>query len=53
MLSKAWKAADKPVELHMYKKGGHGFGMKKQNLPIDEWPEQYVEWLTKLNMLKK
>lgn len=28
-----WLAAGKPVELHMYSKGGHGFGMRKQNLP--------------------
>ncbi len=25
-----WKAAGYPVELHMYAKGGHGFGMNKQ-----------------------
>ena len=26
----AWKAASKPAELHIYSKGGHGFGVRKQ-----------------------
>lgn len=30
-----WLEAKQPVELHLYKKGGHGFGMTKQNLPVD------------------
>ncbi|UJH66837.1 alpha/beta hydrolase [Allomuricauda sp. SCSIO 65647] len=36
--------ANKPVALHMYAKGGHGFGMKKQNLPSDQWIERFYEW---------
>src|SRR5262249_15798120 len=32
-LYKDWTAAKKPAELHLYAKGGHGFGMRKQNLP--------------------
>jgi acetyl esterase/lipase len=49
----AWAAAHKKAELHLYTKGGHGFGMNKQGLPIDTWAERYVEWLTLLNVLKK
>ena len=41
----AWKAAGRPVELHIYAKGGHGFGMRKQGLPSDHWIEQFGEWL--------
>ena len=40
-----WLAAKKPVELHLYAKGGHGFGMRKQNLPTDRWIERFGEWL--------
>ncbi len=29
----------------MYSKGGHGFGMRKQNLPSDSWIERFGEWL--------
>jgi acetyl esterase/lipase len=40
-----WTAADRPVELHIYSKGGHGFGMKKQNLPVDHWIDRFGDWL--------
>jgi acetyl esterase/lipase len=40
-----WLEAGQPVELHMYEKGGHGFGMGIQNLPVDHWIEQYSNWL--------
>lgn len=36
--------AQKPVALHMYAKGGHGFGMRKQGLPSDKWIERFYEW---------
>ncbi len=47
-----WKEAKRPVELHIYAKGGHGFGMKKQNLPVDHWIERFGEWLDYLGYLK-
>jgi acetyl esterase/lipase len=40
-----WLDAKKSVELHMYSKGGHGFGMKQQNLPSDRWIERFYEWM--------
>lgn len=48
-----WLAAKKPVELHMYAKGGHGFGMRKQNLPTDQWIERLGDWLGLQGLLKK
>jgi len=38
---------DKKVssEIHTYEKGGHGFGMKKQGLEIDNWTELLEVWL--------
>ncbi|RIK44312.1 MAG: alpha/beta hydrolase [Chloroflexi bacterium] len=41
----AWKEAGRPVELHIYAQGGHGFGMRKQGLPVDHWIERFDEWL--------
>jgi acetyl esterase/lipase len=41
----AWKAAGHPVELHIYSKGGHGFGMAQQGWPSDHWIERLIEWL--------
>ena len=40
-----WLSAGLPVELHMYAAGGHGFGMRRQNLPSDSWIERFGEWL--------
>jgi acetyl esterase/lipase len=34
-LYEKWTSAHKPAELHMYAKGGHSFGMRKQNLPTE------------------
>jgi acetyl esterase/lipase len=44
-LYSAWKDAGRPVELHIYAQGGHGFGMTKQGLPADHWIERFHEWL--------
>lgn len=48
-----WLAAKKPVEIHLYAKGGHGFGMRKQNLPSDQWIERFGDWLNMQAFLKK
>jgi acetyl esterase/lipase len=40
-----WTAAKKPAELHLYSKGGHGFGMRKQDLASDRWIERFADWL--------
>jgi lysophospholipase L1-like esterase/dienelactone hydrolase len=50
---KKWFDAKHPAELHIYEKGGHGFGMRKQNLPTDTWHERFGEWLKLQGYLKK
>jgi len=40
-----WIAAKRPAELHIYAKGGHGFGMRKQNIPTDSWTDRFTDWL--------
>jgi len=52
-LYRDWIAARKPAELHMFARGGHGFGMKKQNLPTDGWIERFADWLGHQGLLKK
>ncbi|GAA0894223.1 alpha/beta hydrolase [Fulvivirga kasyanovii] len=42
---KTWNKAKAPVEMHIYQKGGHGFGMRKQNLPSDLWVENFCAWM--------
>ena len=43
-----WRAAKRPVELHIYAAGGHGFGMRQQGLPCDHWIERFADWLARL-----
>jgi hypothetical protein len=48
-----WLAVKRPVEIHLYAKGGQGFGMRKQNLPTDQWIERSGDWLQMQALLKK
>ena len=34
-----------PAELHIYARGGHGFGMHDQPLPITSWTARLKEWM--------
>jgi acetyl esterase/lipase len=52
-LYQKWTAAHKSAELHIYAKGGHGFGMHKQNLPTDHWIDSFAEWLELQGFLNK
>ncbi|HVU07700.1 MAG TPA: alpha/beta hydrolase [Verrucomicrobiae bacterium] len=48
-----WIKAGKSAELHLYSKGGHGFGMRTQNLPSDHWIELFANWLDVQGLMKK
>ena len=48
-----WTEAHKSAELHMYAKGGHGFGMRKHGLPTDHWIDRFADWLELQGFLKK
>jgi len=52
-LYNAWIGAKKEAELHMYLKGGHGFGMRKQGLPTDTWIERFGDWMNLKGLLTK
>jgi acetyl esterase/lipase len=47
-----WLAANKSVELHLFARGGHGFGMRKQNLTSDTWIDRFGDWLNQQGLLK-
>lgn len=40
-----WTKAGLPAELHLYEKGGHGFAFRRHNLPADQWPKAFEQWL--------
>jgi len=48
-----WRSAGVPAELHLYDRGGHGFGMRKQGLPIDTWIERLGDWLETRGLLTR
>jgi acetyl esterase/lipase len=52
-LYERWTSAHKSAELHMYAKGGHGFGMRKHNLPTDHWIDRLADWLEFQGWLNK
>lgn len=41
----AWYAAGRRAEIHIYRDGGHGFGIEPQGLPSDAWIDQFHNWL--------
>jgi acetyl esterase/lipase len=47
----ALKRANVAAELHVYAQGGHGFGVRKSDLPCSEWTERCVGWLQNQGML--
>lgn len=41
----ALRNAQVGVELHLYPKGGHGYGLRPSSLDVTRWPERAAEWL--------
>jgi acetyl esterase/lipase len=52
-LYQKWTTAQKSAELHMYAKGGHGFGARPHNIPTDHWIDRFADWLQLEGFLKK
>jgi acetyl esterase/lipase len=46
-----WSNADRPAEIHIFPKGGHGFGMTHQGKPVDRWLGLMEAWLQDLGYL--
>jgi hypothetical protein len=44
-----WTDAGRSAELHIYRRGNHGFGMAKQGMPSDRWIDQFHDWLADLS----
>jgi dipeptidyl aminopeptidase/acylaminoacyl peptidase len=48
----ALKKYNIPAEMHIFQEGGHGFGITKKNLPVNQWPDLFLQWLKAINVLK-
>jgi len=51
-LLKALQDHNVPAELHKFDVGGHGFGMRKRGIPVDNWPDLLKDWLKKNKLIK-
>jgi acetyl esterase/lipase len=40
-----WQRGGRPVELHLYPQGGHGFGVTKTGFAVDAWTDLLLAWL--------
>jgi acetyl esterase/lipase len=48
----ALKSFNIPAEMHIFARGGHGFGMHKNNIPADNWPVLFLDWLKSTGFIK-
>ena len=48
----ALKNAKVPAELHLYPKGGHGYGLRRTENDVTTWPERAGDWLKSAGWLK-
>jgi acetyl esterase/lipase len=47
------KHAGVPAELHIYAQGGHGYGLRRTELPVTTWPAGVETWLRTIKVLPR
>jgi len=50
-LYELWYAAKRPVEMHLFTKGGHGFGIGSSSNTTHQWLDKFIEWLSAEGLL--
>lgn len=48
----AMKKAGVPSELHLYPKGGHGYGLRPSEHNVSRWPTRVEQWMNASGFLK-
>jgi acetyl esterase/lipase len=48
----ALKRAGVPAELHVYARGGHGFGLRPSEFPCSTWSARCAEWMKSQGILR-
>ena len=49
----ALKELDVPVSVHLYPKGGHGYGLRDTGAGVNVWPKLMEAWLVDMGIIKK
>src|SRR5271155_346562 len=47
----ALKNAKVPAELHIHAEGGHGYGLRRTELPVTAWPSLVETWMRTIQIL--
>ncbi len=47
----ALKQAGVPAWLHIYSKGGHGYGLRNTGFAVNEWPARAADWFKELKLI--
>ena len=47
----ALRKAKVTAEIHIYARGGHGFGLGVKGGPVATWPERFKEWLQAVEIM--
>lgn len=48
----ALKEAGVPATMHLYSKGGHGYGLRDTGNSVNEWPYRAEEWFMELGVIE-
>ena len=48
----ALRKAKVPAEIHVYERGGHGYGLRKTGHSVAGWPRRCRDWMTGRGFLK-
>lgn len=49
----SWREAGRPVEAHLYGRGGHGFGLTHGGAASRLWIDEFYAWMTDRGLLKR
>lgn len=47
------KKAGVPAELHIYSRGGHGYGLRHSEDPVSSWPQRCEQWMRVSGLLTR
>lgn len=48
----ALKEAGVPAWMHLYSKGGHGYGLRDTGASVNEWPDRAEDWFRELGVIE-
>ena len=48
----ALKEAGVPAWMHLYSKGGHGYGLRDTGAAVNEWPDRVEDWFREIGVIE-